>query len=484
MTMFEQPMLHEEPLEEQAGKPPAASVKRPPRWSPSNWPVRWKVLAIVLVPTVLAVAFGGMRIYDSLTEASDAHARTAAIRDAVIVLAVIVVALALMFLAAGSLVKPLRRLRTAALRVAHEDLPAELTRVQAGEEPPHFTPIPVYTTEEIGQVAHAVDELHEQALLLAGEQTRLQMQISDMFETLSRRNRSLVDQQLALIDDLERNEDDPQRLDALFKLDHLAARMRRNGANLLVLSGAQGRREQTDPLPVASIINAAASQVEDYQRVVTETVPDSSIVGAAAGDMVHLLAELIDNALRYSPPTRPVQVSAVRTDNRGLVIEVRDTGLGMAEGDLRMANIRSGSGAEVTPYTARHMGLFVVGRLAQQHGLVVQLRSSRAGDPRSGTTVTVFVPAELLEGVATEWPVLEDGFDEGIDEGVAFEERFDEPSVATPHSDSGLLAPFRNGSAPRRGVGAAETQPRRQRDRRRSRYRIRAGRYVVDLRRP
>ena len=148
--------------------------------------------------------------------------------------------------------------------------------------------------------------------------SRLQLQVGDMFETLSRRSRSLVDQQLSLIDRLERNEEDPERLESLFRLDHLAARMRRNGANLLVLAGAQVPREQAEPVPVSAVINAAASEVEDYTRVVTATVPDSEIVGSVAGDLVHLLAELLDNALRYSPPISQVRVSAVHTGNGGL----------------------------------------------------------------------------------------------------------------------------------------------------------------------
>ena len=336
----------------------------------------------------------------SLTSAVDKEAtsaRNAAIRDAAIVLGGILAALVLVLLVARALVLPLRRLREGALRVAHEDLPAEIERINAGEQPMPIQPIAVQSTEEIGQVAHAVDDLHEQALLMAAEQTRLQAHVSDMFETMSRRSRSLVDQQLSLIDDLERNEQDPQRLAALFKLDHLAARMRRTGTNLLVLAGAKIRREQTESMPVAAIIGAAASQVEDYQRVVTATVPDSAVVGSAAGDIVHLLAELIDNALLYSQPASEVRVSAVHTGNRGLVIEVSDAGLGMTGGDIRMANTRLESGGEVTPYTTRHMGLFVVGRLARQHGLVVRLRSSVAGEPRSGTTVGVFIPADLIE---------------------------------------------------------------------------------------
>jgi signal transduction histidine kinase len=329
-------------------------------------------------------------------EGQAAAQRTAAIRNSAIVVGAMLLALLLVILVARSLVRPLRRLRDSALRVAHDDLARELERVRAGAEPGHVQPIPVHTSEEVGQVAHAVDELHEQAVLLAGEQARLQLQVSDMFETLSRRSRSLVDQQLSLIDRLERNEEDPDRLESLFRLDHLAARMRRNGANLLVLAGAKVPREQVEPVPVSAIINAAASEVEDYTRVVTATVPDSEIYGAIAGDLVHLLAELLDNALRYSPPISQVRVSAVHTGNGGLVIEVSDIGIGMTEPDLRVANTRLQSGGEVNPYTARHMGLFVVGRLAAQHGLVVRLRSTIAGEQNSGTTAGVFVRSELL----------------------------------------------------------------------------------------
>lgn len=357
-----------------------------------------------------------------------ATARTEAIRDSAIVLGAIAVALLLVILVARSLVRPLRTLRDSALRVAHEDLAQEIEQVRAGKEPGPVQPIPVHTTEEVGQVAHAVDELHEQAVFLAGEQSRLQLQVGDMFETLSRRSRSLVDQQLSLIDRLERNEEDPDRLESLFRLDHLAARMRRNGANLLVLAGAKVPREQADPVPVAATINAAASEVEDYTRVVTATVPDSEIVGSVAGDLVHLLAELLDNALRYSPPISQVRVSAVHTGNGGLVIEVSDIGLGMTEPDLRVANTRLQSGGEVTPYTARHMGLFVVGRLAQQHGLVVRLRSTIAGEPNSGTTAGVYVPSELLvrAGMRDQFDTAPQGIPADAHSGITTAHALDE----------------------------------------------------------
>jgi signal transduction histidine kinase len=328
--------------------------------------------------------------------------RDAAIRETVVVLAAIVTALVIVLLVARSLIGPLRMLRDGALKVAHEDLEREIAQVRAGDERiPE--PLPVYTTEEIGQVAHAVDELHTQALLLAGDEARLRLLVNEMFETMSRRNRSLVDQQLQLIDRLERNEADPERLDNLFRLDHLAARMRRNGANLLVLAGAPiSRGDQRSPVPLSTVIAAAVSEVEDYRRVETSAMADCTVTAAAAGDVIHLLAELIDNALRYSPPTSPVHVSAARRGDAGVHLEIIDAGLGMTDGDRRIANMRLRAGGEVSPDvspdTARHMGLFVVGRLADRHGIRVTLRGSSRDRQLSGTTAEVYLPAAILTG--------------------------------------------------------------------------------------
>jgi signal transduction histidine kinase len=330
------------------------------------------------------------------SQATDRH--DAAILDTVLVLAAIVIALVVVLLVARALVKPLRVLRDGALKAAHTDLEDEIARVRAGSEPiPE--PLPVYTTEEIGQVAHAVDELHTQALLLAGDQARLRLLVSDMFETMSRRSRSLVDQQLSLIDRLERNEEDPDRLDSLFRLDHLAARLRRNSANLLVLAGAQLARDRREPVPLSTVINAAVSEVEDYRRVETAEVADCTLIGAAAGGVIHLLAELIDNALRYSPPTTSVRVSAARGGDGGVLLRVSDAGLGMNDADRRIANMRLQAGGEVTPDNARHMGLFVVGRLAARHGIRVGLRGPVMNEAGSGTTAEVYLPpAMLVEG--------------------------------------------------------------------------------------
>nr|WP_204804070.1 sensor histidine kinase [Mycobacterium riyadhense]VTO95129.1 sensory histidine kinase CreC [Mycobacterium riyadhense] len=321
--------------------------------------------------------------------------RDAAIRDAVLALTAIAVALVIVLLVARALVGPLRVLRDGALKVAHTDLDGEIAQVRAGAEPVP-EPLAVYTTEEIGQVAHAVDELHTQALLLAGDEARLRLLINDMFETMSRRSRSLVDQQLKLIDELERNEEDPKRLDSLFRLDHLAARLRRNSANLLVLAGAQISRDQREPVPLSTVISAAVSEVEDYRRVQIGGVADCTVIGAAAGGVIHLLAELVDNALSYSPPDTSVRVSAVRGSEGGVLLRIADAGLGMTDADRRIANMRLQSGGEVSPENARHMGLFVVGRLAARHGLRVGLRGPAAGESGTGTTAEVYLPLSVL----------------------------------------------------------------------------------------
>ncbi len=340
----------------------------------------------------------------SVTKSVHAQAtdkRNAAILDTVLVLSAIVIALVVVLLVARALVRPLRVLRDGALKVAHTDLEEEIARVKAGGAEPTPQPLPVYTTEEIGQVAHAVDELHTQALLLAGDEARLRLLVNDMFETMSRRSRSLVDQQLSLIDRLERNEEDPERLDSLFRLDHLAARLRRNSANLLVLAGAQLARDQRDPVPLSTVLNAAVSEVEDYRRVEIAGLPDNStLIGAAAGGAIHLFAELIDNALRYSPPATPVRVSAARGGDRGVVVRIADSGLGMNDTDRRIANMRLQAGGEVSPDNARHMGLFVVGRIAARHAIRVGLRGPAANEAGSGTTAEIYLPPTILEGSA------------------------------------------------------------------------------------
>lgn len=331
-----------------------------------------------------------------LTRAADT--RSAALRDTAIVLGALLAALVLALLVSRSLVGPIRRLRYGALKVAREELPDAIDRIKVGDnvEDIEFTRVPVHTTEEIGQLARAVDDMHGQALRLAGEQAHLRLQINDMFETLARRSKSLVEQQLGLIERLEYEEKDPARLESLFRLDHLAARMRRNGDNLLILSGTRMRRGHSAPVQLGDILRAAMSEVEDYQRVQIGSTPEGALSGTVATDIVHLLAELVDNSLRASPPDSTVTFSFARAVDGGLLVEIADRGIGIPAEELDAINERLALGGEVGPDTARHMGLFVVSRLAARHGLTVRLRPTFDTARNPGITASVHIPDVLL----------------------------------------------------------------------------------------
>ncbi|MFF7940679.1 ATP-binding protein [Nocardia gamkensis] len=327
---------------------------------------------------------------------------TTAQRDAwtytAVVIATILAALLLAVFVARSMIVPLHRLRLAALRVAESDLPHEVAQLRNGASPEEvpLEPMPVRSTEEIGQLARAVDDIHGQALRLASDQAKMRSQVNDMFETLARRSKSLVDHQLTLIEAMEYDEKDPRLLENLFRLDHLAARMRRNGDNLLILAGTRQRRAKSAPVEIADVLRAAISEVEDYERVKLGATPRGSLKEPAASDLAHLFAELLDNALRASPPETDVKFTFAQAHDQGLLIEVADRGIGMPPAEMADINHRLEQTAEPGPDTARHMGLFVVGRLAERHGLTVRLRPTfdTARDP--GVTVTVHVPVGLI----------------------------------------------------------------------------------------
>ncbi|WP_404381732.1 hypothetical protein LL946_14225 [Knoellia locipacati] len=342
------------------------------------------------VYTTLANQINDQVVETMRGRASDS--RGTAIRDSIATIGLLAAAVALALAVARMLLEPIKRVRLGALDVANERLPSALERIRAGEEPPPVEPLPVHTGEEVGQLARAVDVLHAEAIQLATEQARLRGQVSAMFETLSRRSTSLINQQLGLIENLERDEDDPRRLESLFRLDHLAARIRRNGESLLVLAGAAPRSVAGQDLPLGDVLRAAVSEVQDYQRVRLAS-SDLVIQAGAAPNLVHLFAELIDNALSYSPPDSTVVVDIARGIDGGTLVEIVDDGLGMAIDAMEAANDALIDGGEVTTDTARRMGLYVVGQLAIRHQVTVRIRPN----PEStGTIVSVFLPASLL----------------------------------------------------------------------------------------
>ncbi|MEV5714975.1 ATP-binding protein [Amycolatopsis mediterranei] len=326
------------------------------------------------------------------------RARADSLRDAALVLGSLLGALAIALLVVRSLVTPVRRLRAAALRAANEQLPETVRQIREGHDV-DWRAVPgsgVRTDEEIGQLARAFDDMHRQAVRLAVEQAELRKQVSEMFMTLSRRSQSLVEQQLSIIEDLEAGEQDPGRLDELFRIDHIATRLRRNGENLHVLAGGRPVRHGREPVPTRDLLRAATSEVKDYRRVALGNAPRSSVQPEAAADVVHILAELLENATRFSPPEHKVALTADRGADGGLLIEVVDQGLGMTPAELATVNARLAAAGTVGPETTRRMGLFVVGRLAALHGVTVRLRATGAAGRHAGVTASVHVPGALV----------------------------------------------------------------------------------------
>jgi PAS domain S-box-containing protein len=232
------------------------------------------------------------------------------------------------------------------------------------------------------------------------EPAALRKSIGDLLHNLARRSQGLVDRQLELIDELERNEVDPGRLDELFRMDHLATRMRRNVENLIVLSGVDQRRRWGEAVPLRDVVEAAVAEVEDYSRVQIAGLHDLTLAGQAASDVAHLLAELVENATSFSSPSTKVEVSGGPAGN-GYVLEIEDHGIGMSDAELAEANKRLAEPLAADVVMSRMMGFHVVGRLAARHGIRVQLRHCWFG----GVTALVLLPAALL-GSAGERPAM------------------------------------------------------------------------------
>ncbi|MFC0862922.1 nitrate- and nitrite sensing domain-containing protein [Sphaerimonospora cavernae] len=304
---------------------------------------------------------------------------------------------------AQSLVRPLRRLRGEALEIAGHRLPGVVQRLrEAGDtgETPHIAPIGVVARDEIGEVARAFDEVHREAVRLAGDEARLRSNVNAMFVNLSRRTQTLVERQLSLIDGLEQSEQDERRLGDLFKLDHLATRMRRNSENLLVLAGQEPARRWGQPVPIVDVVRASLSEVEGYERVDVQVQPGAAVLGQSVNDVVHLVAELVENAVSFSPRETKVIVSSNRIDGGGLIISISDRGIGMTSEELAQTNHRLANPPVVDVSVSRRMGLFVVGRLALRHGIRVQLRQQDVG----GLTAMVLLPESLLAHQGPAFP--------------------------------------------------------------------------------
>ncbi|MCQ4084928.1 nitrate- and nitrite sensing domain-containing protein [Streptomyces sp. RB6PN25] len=325
------------------------------------------------------------------------QAQQDALLNGAVILLVLGISLVGAFVVARSMIRSLRRLQDTAKDVAQKRLPElvkQLSEADPQDVDTSVESIGISTRDEIGQVARAFDEVHREAVRLAAEQALLRGNVNAMFTNLSRRSQGLIQRQLSLISELESREADPDQLSNLFKLDHLATRMRRNGENLLVLAGEEPGRRWTRPVPLVDVLRAAASEVEQYERIELAAVPPTEVAGRVVNDLVHLLAELLENATSFSSPQTKVRVTGHALPDGRVLIEIHDTGIGLSPEDLSDINERLANPPTVDVSVSRRMGLFVVGRLSLRHGIRIQLRPSDSG----GTTALVMLPVDLTQG--------------------------------------------------------------------------------------
>ena len=329
---------------------------------------------------------------DHLNQAAQNRSRGYLAAAALVILAAVAAIVAV----SRSIVRPLKDLTRQSITMAERRLPLAVRSVletPVGEDVvvPEIEPVTVSSSDEVAAVAETLNKVQSAAVTLAVDQALLRRNVADAFVNLARRNQNLLSRQLDFITDLERDETRTQTLDNLFRLDHLATRMRRNAESLLVLAGAETPRTWSGPVRLHDVVRAALGEVEDYQRVVLHDLEGATVLGSVASDLAHLLAELVENALRFSPPEKDVEISG-RSRVGGYVLLVADDGLGMTEQDIALANERLSRNELFSIASPRYLGHYVAGNLAARHGIGVRLFRSAC----QGITVAVELPVELL----------------------------------------------------------------------------------------
>ncbi|WP_243722727.1 nitrate- and nitrite sensing domain-containing protein [Actinomadura sp. 7K507] len=295
---------------------------------------------------------------------------------------------------ARALVRQLERLRDAAAELAEQRLPSVVERLGHGEKVDVAAEAPElqFGDDEIGQVGKAFNHVQRTALATAVEQAELRRGIRDVLLSLARRTQTLVHRQLTMLDTMERRRDiEVKELEELFRLDHLATRMRRNAENLIVLSGALPARGWRNSVPMVDVVRAAVGEVEDYTRVTVLPFGPVELAGRAVGDVTHLLAELIENAVSFSPPDTVVQIGGHLVAS-GFAIDIEDRGLGMTDDKLTEINERIADPPDFNLQSSVQLGLFVVSKLAERYNVQVSLKRSAYG----GTTAVIVIPRELI----------------------------------------------------------------------------------------
>ncbi|MGW3509649.1 nitrate- and nitrite sensing domain-containing protein [Streptomyces sp. NPDC000994] len=337
-----------------------------------------------------------------------------------------------------SLSRRLLGLRIATLRLAEERLPDVVARLERGEkvDVDSATPPLDYGADELGQVAQAFNAAQRTAVHTAVELADTRRGFQKVILGIARQSQNLINLQLSKLDALERRHQDPEVLHDLYELDSMASQLRRYEENLVIISGEQPRRSWTEPVALIDILRGAVGEVAEYQRVEVHTDEEVYLAPPAVADVIHLMAELIDNATAYSAAPSPVGVRAAMVA-KGLVIEVEDRGLGMSEEDYAQFNAQLAVSPQfdvVALADDLRLGMFVVARLATRHGITVTLRSS----PYGGTTAIVLVPHDIVVHEAAGSP---------------------QPQPSEPVRVPGPGRPERTGESPAPAVNARRRKP-------------------------
>ncbi|MGX1810485.1 sensor histidine kinase [Nocardia sp. NPDC055321] len=303
---------------------------------------------------------------------------------------------------ANRLIARMHRLRVQTLELADHHLPQAMRSVE--QDPSVRTDAHAqqldFGTDEIGQVADAFNRAHAAAVDAVFAEAKLRAGVSSVFVNIAQRSQVIVHKQLEILDAAEQREESPDRLDLLFRLDHLATRARRNAENLIILGGGTAGRRWRKPVPLIDIARSAVAESVDYRRITVAKMPDVHLGGAMVADLIHILAELMDNATAFSPPESRVEVTG-KVVGKGAVIEIVDQGLGISDADVEVHNAllaQPPSFSLETLVDDGRLGLFVIATVAARHRISVRLRES----PFGGVRAIVLIPTQLMGSGAPE----------------------------------------------------------------------------------
>ena len=409
-----------------------------PRFPPPVAPANWGRAA---QGVSLGLERAGTQAASALDQQAEHEAKVTDLRlllSGGIGLLAVIISIIVSLLAGRGLVRELQGLRRSALDLADHRLPEMVDQLATGHDVTmdhdDSLDLPIHT-REIAQVRDAFTKVQRTAVDAAVGQARLREGIGEVFRNLARRSQSLLHRQLALLDRMERRTEDPQELGDLFRLDHLTTRMRRHAESLIILSGQSPARGWRNPVPFVDVIRAAVAEVEDYTRVSVISADDTGLAGPAVGDVIHMIAELIENATIYSPPNTPVVIQGGIVGH-GFAIEIEDRGLGMSDEKLAEANDQLAEPLPFDPANTDQLGLLVSGQLARRHDIQITLRRN----PYGGTTAIVLIPHSI---------VVAEGFGEL------------EPVKALESApDSALPVPARHDTGEQNGfAGSEDTEP-------------------------